>query len=115
MEKKVVHTRVSDALYKKISSRAKARRVTISNLIRNLVEDSLELSGDVLDLVDLKLKSSLRKSDAVLGYQTINLAKNTTCDLCGKQVKKGTTANLGFLEDTSRKLVVCDNCRKENE
>src|SRR5882757_5903404 len=115
MEKKVVHTRVSDEMYDQLSKNAKKRRVTISNLIRNIVEDSLDLSGEVFGLVDEKLRKKLHREDAILGYQTITLSKDTVCDFCGKDVTKGISVNLAFLENSSKKLTVCDDCKKKQE
>lgn len=115
MQKKVLHTRVSNEMYDQLSTKAKGRRVTISNLIRNIVEDSLDLSGEVFDLVDEKLRAKLHREDAILGYQQIVLSKDTVCDFCGKEVKKGTNVNIAFLENSVKKLIVCDVCKKEQE
>ncbi len=115
MQKKVVHTRVSKEMYDRLSTNAKSRRVTISNLIRNIVEDSLDLSGEVLTLVDEKLRKHLHRDDAILGYQAITLSKDTVCDLCGKDLAKGSNINLALLENSAKKLTVCDDCKKEHE
>src|SRR5947207_1010907 len=78
MQKKVINTRISKDLYDKISAKAKKNRITVSNLIRNLVEDSLEIYGDVADLVDGRIKNHLHRQDtvAIIGYQSITLAKD---------------------------------------
>jgi len=115
MQKQVVHTRMSQEMYDKLSKNAKSRRVTISNLIRNIVEDSLDLSGEVFDLVDEKLRKKLHREDAILGYQQITLSKDTVCDFCGKDLEKGTSINLAFLENSAKKLTVCDECKKKLE
>ncbi len=115
MQKKVVHTRISDETYDKLSKDAKKRRVTISNLVRNIVEDSLDLSSEVFNLVDEKLRKKLHREDAILGYQSITLNKDTVCDFCGKDVSKGSSINLAFLENSAKKLTVCDNCKKKQE
>src|ERR1700722_13237667 len=108
MQKQVVHTRMSQEMYDKLSKNAKSRRVTISNLIRNIVEDSLDLSGEVFGLVDEKLRKRLHREDAILGYQTIVLSKDTVCDFCGNDVTKGSSVNLAFLENSAKKLTVCE-------
>ena len=115
MQKKVVHTRISDEMYDQLSKNAKKRRVTISNLVRNIVEDSLDLSGEVFNLVDEKLRKRLHREDAILGYQPITLSKDTVCDFCGKDVIKGSSVNLAFLENSAKKLTVCDDCKKNQE
>jgi predicted DNA-binding protein len=115
MRKKVLHTRVSDEMYDQLSTKAKKRRVTISNLIRNIVEDSLDLSGEVFDLVDEKLRRRLHRENSILGYQPIALSKDTVCDFCGNDLKKGTSVNLAFLENSAKKLTVCDDCKKQQD
>ena len=115
MQKQVIHTRISKETYEQLSKNAKKRKVTISNLMRNIVEDSLELSGEVFDLVDEKIRNSLHKEDSILGYQQIALSKDTVCDFCGKDVIKGSSVNLAFLENSAKKLTVCDDCKKNQE
>src|SRR5579863_6174949 len=115
MQKQVIHTRISKETYDQLSKNAKRRRVTISNLIRNIVEDSLELSGEVFDFVDEKIRNSLHREDSILGYQQIALSKDTVCDFCGKDLEKGTNINIAFLENSTKKLTVCDECKKKIE
>lgn len=115
MQKKVVHTRVSGELYDELSKNAKKRRVTISNLIRNIVEDSLDLSGEVLGLVDEKIRSKLNREDEILGYQQITLSKDTICDFCTKEIAKGSEINIAFLDKSAKKLLVCSECKKKQE
>jgi hypothetical protein len=61
LKEKVIHTRVSDELYEKILSKAKKHRITVSNLIRNVVEDGVEIYNDVADAVDERLREKIRK------------------------------------------------------
>ncbi len=115
MQKKVVHTRVSGELYDELTKKAKKRRVTISNLIRNIVEDSLDLSGEVFGLVDEKIRSKLNREEAILGYQQITLSKDTICDFCANDIAKGSETNIAFLENSAKKLTVCNECKKKQE
>lgn len=115
MQKKVVHTRVSGELYDELSKSAKKRRVTISNLLRNIVEDSLDLSGEVFGLVDEKIRRKLNREDAILGYQQITLSKETVCDFCSKEQAKGSEISIAFLENSAKKLIVCSECKKKQE
>jgi hypothetical protein len=112
MTKRVVNTRLGDELYEKLSVNAKKRRVTISNLIRNIVEDSLALSGEVLEAVDEKIKSHLHKEDHIVGYNAITLSKNSVCNICLKEQLKGTEANIAYLDNSAKTLIVCNICKK---
>ncbi len=113
-QEKVLHTRVSKDLFEKVSTKAKKHRVSTSNLIRNLVEDYLEIHGDVWDAIDNKLRNYLDKGeDSIIGYQAIILSKNTACDLCDKKLKVDTQAYIGFFEKSSQKIIVCGDCKNE--
>lgn len=111
---KVVHTRVSKELYDKISTKARKHRVTTSNLLRNLVEDYLEIHGDVWDAIDKKLRGYLSSGeDSIIGYQAITLSKDTMCSLCGEKLKKEAEAFIGFFEKSPQKIVICPECHEK--
>lgn len=113
---KVVHTRVSKELYDKISSKAKKHRITTSNLLRNLVEDYLEIHGEVWDAIDKKLRSYIDSGeDSIVGYQSITLNKNVHCSLCGKTLKKEAQAFIGFFEKSTQKIIVCAECKDKEK
>lgn len=112
---KVLHARVSKDLYEEISKKAKKHRVTVSNLIRNVVEDYLEIQGDVLDVVDDKIKRYLDKDIQTVGYQQITLTKRTICQRCREGLKKGAQAYIGFSGDSSRSILICGECRRHEK
>lgn len=113
-KQKVLHTRVSEELYDKISNKAKKHRVTMSNFLRSLVEDYTELSGDIFDIIDDKFREHLKQGiKTILGYQPIVLNKNTNCEICEKKLNKGQNANLAFFENKSGQIVVCDECKNK--
>lgn len=113
---KVLNTRVSKKLYQKISSKAKKNRTTVSNLIRNLVEDALEIHEDIHDAVDKKIRKYLSEAEQqhIIGFQEVNLAKDTKCDNCGKSLKASQTAYFAFFEDRDLKAILCAECKLEN-
>lgn len=49
---KIIQTRVNEALDDRLKEEAKRRRLPVSQLIRNLLEDSFALVGNVVDNVD---------------------------------------------------------------
>jgi hypothetical protein len=49
---KIIQTRVNEALDDRLRQEAKQRRLPVSQLIRNLLEDSFALVGNVVDNVD---------------------------------------------------------------
>jgi hypothetical protein len=110
-QNKILHTRVSKDLYSKISDKAKKHRVTVSNLVRNLVEDYFEIHNEVLDVVDREIREHLDNNENILGYQPITLEKNTSCNICGEKLQKGEGGFIGFFENSNKKIVVCQKCR----
>lgn len=110
---KVLNTRVSKKLYEKIASKAKKNRITISNFIRNLVEDTLDIHEDFHDAVDKKIKKFLSDSEKtdVVGYQEITLAKDTVCQLCDKELLKSEKVILAYLDNDS-KIIICSKCNE---
>lgn len=113
MKGKVVHTRVSEELYEKIKQKSKAHRVTVSNLIRNLVEDAIDISGDVVSLVDQRIKEYLDKDTEIIGFQSFVLSKDTKCEVTGVDLKKGKRAYLAILASSHNKIVVSPKFREE--
>jgi len=111
-QNKILHTRVPKDLYDKVSSKARKHRVTISNLVRNIVEDYLEIQGDVFDAIDGKIREKLDKKESVIGYQQITLEKNTICQICGEKIKKGEVAFVGFLENSASRIIACLKCKQ---
>lgn len=116
MQNKTVQARISEDLYNKISKKAKNHRITISNLMRNLVEDSFEIHDDVWDLVDDKIRKLLNTNAGkkkVLGFQTITLTTDSRCHVCDKKFKKGDQINIAFFANSSNTAVICDDCKKK--
>jgi hypothetical protein len=111
---KVVHTRVSKELFDKIATKARKNRISTSNLLRNLVEDYLEIHGEVWDAIDKKLRNYLASGeDSIVGYQPLTLSKKVSCTLCGKVLNPGDSAFIGFFEKSPQKIIVCQECKKK--
>jgi len=116
MHNKTVQARISEDLYSKISKKAKNRRITISNLVRNLVEDYFEIHDEVWDLVDEKVRKMFKTQAGkkkVLGFQTIILSADSRCHLCGQALKKGDQVNMAFFADSGKTAIVCSGCRQK--
>ncbi len=116
MTRKIINARISPDLYVKIADKAKKKRITVSNLIRNIVEDSLDISDDVLDLVDEKIRRYIHtEENEVIGYQSLTLAKQTSCGFCGKELNKGDHVHVAFSENLAASAVICDTCKHKQE
>ena len=113
---KVLNARVSKKLYEKISDKAKKNRMTVSTLIRNLVEDALEIHENIHEAVDKKIRKYLSETEkqSIVGYQEMVLAKDIQCDNCGKPLKASKTAYFAFFEDKDTKAILCATCKDES-
>ena len=113
---KILNARVSKKLFEKISERAKKNRISVSNLIRNLVEDALEIHEDLHDAVDKKIRTYLSESEKqnVLGFQEVTLAKDLPCDNCNKKIKTSDNAFFIFFEKSNGKAILCQNCKNKH-
>ena len=110
MKEKVIHTRVTEELYDNIAKKAKKHRMTVSNLLRNVVEDGLDIYDDVSDIVDEKIREKLQNKDEVIGKQKITIVKDQKCSNCKKTIKKNTEAFLEIYEDIAKKTIRCLKC-----
>lgn len=110
---KVINTRVSKDLYDKISTKARKHRVTISNLIRTLVEDTLEVHAEIHDAIDKKIKTYLAdgEKEDLLGFQEVALAKEAPCDDCGKILRTTDTAFVAVFARGDVKMILCSSCK----
>ncbi len=113
---KVINTRVSKKLYEKISGKAQKNRITVSNLIRNLVEDTLEIHEDIHEAIDKKIRKYLTVAEKqdILGFQEMVLAKNTSCDNCGKELHASDTAYFAYLANSDSKIILCSTCKSKH-
>ena len=113
---KILNARISKKLYEKVSQKARKNRTTVSNLIRNLIEDTLEIHNDFHDAVDKKIAKYLsddEKND-ILGFQEMSLAKDTQCYECEKTIKVPSVAYFAFFENSNSRVVICESCKNKN-
>lgn len=113
---KILNTRVSKKLYEEISRRAKKNRVSVSNLMRNLVEDALDIHEDIHDAIDKTVRNYLNEHGKVtiIGYNEMTVARSTvTCELCEHEIKPNEKAYLGLLDNKKDWIIVCEKCKTE--
>ena len=128
-KERVLHTRVPAVLERELKRLAESLRVPVSNLVRAVLEDAVNVADQAGGKVEQRLKTfaenlesergKLRKRvlkdplDGVIAFQPVKLAQPTTCAKCEKDLKRGDTANLGVNEDPklgAPRVFVCDAC-----
>ncbi|MBI4511370.1 MAG: hypothetical protein HY698_17185 [Deltaproteobacteria bacterium] len=112
-KEKVIHTRIPAALEEQIKRLAEGLRVPVSNLVRNMLEDAIEMTRRMRDRVPAPHDPPTATMDlsGVFGWQEITLNIDAPCARCEKLLQGGDQAFLG-LTDRSRdaRVFICPEC-----
>ena len=136
-KEKVIHTRVSEGLEEEIRERAARLGVSVSNLVRNVLQNTFGLVEDVVaDAANISRsargegRSSAGSSaergarDAtatapserpgrVLGWQEAVLSLNALCVACNAILPRGTRAAIAVVEGNAPREIRCLPCMEE--
>jgi len=124
---RLIQTRVADELDATLREEAKKRRLTVSQLIRNVLEDTFELVDDVVaetaKLAQTVRRDALRIRDSAQGlarssalekvesWHSMLLTASTRCARCKEQIGRGQPAMMGISSDPSvRPVWLCMSC-----
>jgi hypothetical protein len=100
-KERVLHARIPAALEEQIKRLADSLRVPVSNLVRNMLEDAIDvtrrMAGDHLA--------------GVYGWQELVLHVEVPCAICGRTLGSGDTAYVGLSHSTrDAKHFICSDC-----
>jgi hypothetical protein len=131
-KERVLHTRVPAVLEQELKRFADNLRVPVSNLVRTILEDALEVADVATDRVEERLRRAAEQLDAertklkqrvqrgnplarVFAFQDVTLAQSAACAQCGVRLEAGGRAFLGLVDavSTSRatpRLFACAAC-----
>jgi hypothetical protein len=131
-KERVIHTRVPAVLEQELKRLADNIRVPVSNLIRTILEDAVDMADRAGRGVESELHRAAtvlhskresilsRKKDAlgkksplegVIGFQPLTLASDARCARCDAAIDEGEDAFMGVGADpTSPRVVVCTEC-----
>ena len=101
----IINLRVSRKTYEKLKARASENRETMSNLARKVIDDGMEIIGDVSDEL---LGKDKKNTDVCYTYE-VHLAKDDVCNQCGCVLKKGKKVIVGE-KKSGRKYCFCTKC-----
>ena len=138
-KERVLHTRVPAVLEAELKRFAQNLRVPVSNLVRTILEDALEVADAAGDRVEERLRKAatqlqvererLRKKikpdplGDVYAFQGVTLAQPAQCAKCDRPLEAGDHAHLGLVDPNvggDTRIFVCDAClpkhdRKDDE
>jgi hypothetical protein len=112
---RVLQARVPASLYADLVQQARQLRVPVSNLVRNILEDSLRMVENLVDggleiAAALAPRASAAELAAVLGWQRLETNRAMPCRRCGRTIAKGEAALLSVSPPGARALVLCEDC-----
>ena len=113
---RVLQARVSPSLYNNLVAQARRLRVPVSNLVRNILEDSTRMVENIVDS-GIEIAEAIGKGmddedlSSVLGWQPMIANKRLACSHCGHPMQKGSGAFMSVGTAGSRTFVICEDCK----
>lgn len=113
---RVLQTRVPPSLYAKLLAQALRLRVPVSNLVRNILEDSTRMVENIVDggiEIAEAIGGGMDENDlsSVLGWQPMTANRRLACSHCGRAIPKGGDAWVSVGVPGGRTFVICEGCK----
>jgi hypothetical protein len=128
---RLIQTRVAEDLDEALKAAAKQKRVTVSQLIRNVLEDTFHLVDNIVSgtasLTEAvrrdarRIAASARGTppavtpadlEDVVAWQEVLVARETACARCHQTLRKGAKGMLGLREDpAAERPWLCPTCK----
>src|SRR5215470_881647 len=127
-KERVIHTRVPESLDDEIKRKATDLGVSVSNLVRNVLQHAFGLVEDIVhDSAEIARSARSAKAafsgsseppsrepaPVVVGWNLALLNVNGVCDTCNALLPKGTRAGIGVLAAPGPIPFRCQSCLKE--
>ena len=114
----VLQARVPLSLYNSLVAQARRLRVPVSNLVRNILEDSTRMVENIVD-GGIEIAEAIGRGmndedvSSVLGWQPMIANRRLACSHCGGEIQKGKEAFMSVGAPGSRTFVICGACKCE--
>ena len=123
-KEKVLHTRIPESLDEEIRERSAKLGISVSNLVRNALQNAFGLVEDIVaDAASIGRSARGEAAPAgapepqrpgrVLGWQEAILELNAVCDRCNAILARGARAAIAVVEGTGPRPIRCLPCLKE--
>lgn len=126
-KERVIHTRVPESLDDEIKRRATDLGLSVSNLVRNVLQHTFGLVEDIVhDSAEIARtargagaaftsRAGIRRGAAtdVLGWHLALLNVNAVCETCNAILAKGTRAGIGIVAAGEPMPIRCQHCLEE--
>ncbi len=115
---RLVQTRVDRRLHNVLQEEARRRRMSVSNMVRGLLEDAFGLAdpdvGPVLDGAGAPVTPEPISLDHIYAWNPVVLGTDATCSRCRAAMGAGDSALIGLSEDpTAARAWLCAACGDE--
>ncbi len=115
--------RVPKSLKETVIGRAEEMGIPVSLLIRKVLEEAFAESSTTLSDIlnrkntpvdEIKLeKPRHHADDDILGWKSIEVNHDRSCERCREPLPKGSQAFLGFTASDSSYVIVCYQCKSQ--
>ena len=125
-KEKVLHTRIPESLDEEIRGHANQLGVSVSNLVRNILQNAFGLVGDIVaDTTSIAQSTRAATRPAppapppapapgqVIGWQEALLNLNAVCDRCNAILPRGTRAAIALFDVPGARVFRCLNCLEQ--
>jgi hypothetical protein len=106
-KERVLHTRIPESLDEAIRARAAGLGMSVSNLVRNVLANALEVVEAAAGLAPPP------RAAGVVGWQEAVLARNAVCDRCNDILARGARAAIAVVEGSGARPIRCLSCLEE--
>lgn len=117
---RVLHTRIPESLDKELKDKASSLGMSVSNLVRNILNNAIDLVEDVISDSSRVARSARANREApedfapgppmIIGWQQLVLQRNAVCDGCNEILPRGADAAVAVTELPSPRLILCIPC-----
>jgi hypothetical protein len=128
-KERVIHARIPASLEAEIKRMADKLRIPVSNLVRNILADTVAMVEGVQQNVDEtlhglraqlgKLETKVEKAAAppalerVFGWQDLLMNQPANCVRCNAELGVGSRAFFGLTGNPNDRVFCCPNCVKQ--
>lgn len=111
---RLIQTRVDRRLQKVLIEQARSRRISVSNLVRNVLEDAFGLAQPGAGPMVVEPPAAVEPPpplDHVLAWNPVILGREAECSRCARSLDAGDRALLGLSDDPEAdKAWLCVEC-----
>jgi plasmid stability protein len=124
-KEKVLHARIPESLDDELRQRAASLGMSVSNLVRNILDNTFGLVEDVIVDSSRVARSARGERDAararaaaataaepgpILGWQRLVLNLNAVCSTCNGLLPRGSDAALAVTDGPGPRSIICIPC-----